>query len=250
MVKKIVITLLGMIGTLPLLAWTTNVASGIRGHDVETITFLLNATNCPSDIKESIQEAMDLWNSAPGNGLYFKLGGSSSLSTASFNNTSLNTNRAIIGCSTNFVADSGTSAATAGAASVADDGTNIVQGFVILNVQTGLAGDVSVKSKTYRSIVVAHEMAHAVGLGHSEEKAALMYYAAVKSQLRLHQDDIDGMSFLYPKDELAGDAIMGCGVVNSAPPTLPLQRGLWLVAFMMVLLSFGLRKHARNRTLN
>jgi hypothetical protein len=46
--------------------------------------------------------------------------------------------------------------------------------------------------------VILHENGHVAGLGHSSDTSAVMY--AYYSGLRrsLHQDDIDGISFLYP----------------------------------------------------
>ncbi len=45
--------------------------------------------------------------------------------------------------------------------------------------------------------VIAHEIGHALGLGHSDEKAALMYYSVVPKRESLGQDDIAGITYLY-----------------------------------------------------
>ncbi len=62
---------------------------------------------------------------------------------------------------------------------------------------------------------IAHEMGHVLGLGHSASTDALMYYAelGVRDALRLSQDDMDGLSYLYPRDELGRDSLFGCGSV-------------------------------------
>lgn len=48
--------------------------------------------------------------------------------------------------------------------------------------------------------VVAHELGHVLGLGHSSNAAATMYYALSfgnDSKRTLHQDDINGICYLY-----------------------------------------------------
>lgn len=56
--------------------------------------------------------------------------------------------------------------------------------------------------------VLAHEIGHAIGLGHSKEKQALMYYRVTNQRNSLGEDDIRGVSYLYP---IAFD---GCGLIS------------------------------------
>ena len=45
---------------------------------------------------------------------------------------------------------------------------------------------------------ICHEMGHTLGLGHSSVPEALMYRVIGKQQqVRLHQDDINGIQSLY-----------------------------------------------------
>lgn len=60
--------------------------------------------------------------------------------------------------------------------------------------------------------VITHEIGHAIGIGHSEKAANLMYYETHKDRRRLGRDDIDALTFLYPKKEGVMKALKGaCG---------------------------------------
>lgn len=80
-----------------------------------------------------------------------------------------------------------------------------IQGAVILINDGSIFANLSHEDKVS---VIAHEIGHAIGLGHAEDKDkdALMYYRTVDHRRSLGQDDIDGVSYLYPK------VIDGCGL--------------------------------------
>jgi hypothetical protein len=66
------------------------------------------------------------------------------------------------------------------------------------------------------TIVLAHEIGHVLGLGHSADVNALMYYdATAKKALGLSEDDVKGVVYLYPRHELFGAVpLLGCGTVQ------------------------------------
>ncbi len=59
--------------------------------------------------------------------------------------------------------------------------------------------------------MIAHEIGHAIGLGHAEDKnnEALMFYKVVNLRRSLAQDDVDGLTYLYPVH------FDGCGVFGT-----------------------------------
>ncbi len=82
-----------------------------------------------------------------------------------------------------------------------------IRGAVILI--NNFSNDFAKLSYDGKVAVLAHEIGHAIGLGHSENKSALMYYRTVEERKKLGQDDIDGVSYLYPVH------FDGCGAFGS-----------------------------------
>ncbi len=103
-------------------------------------------------------------------------------------------------------------------------------------------------SRSGKIAVISHEIGHAIGLGHSEKSAALMYYQTVEKRTTLGQDDIDGVTYLYG-NQLPGD-LGGCGILGG---TIALNGSddddinphLWQmgIGFMMLLLLARMRAY-------
>lgn len=72
-----------------------------------------------------------------------------------------------------------------------------IRGSVILINDTATSSFAGL-SRSERVSVLAHELGHAVGLGHSNKNEALMYFSNADKISRLSQDDRDGISYLYP----------------------------------------------------
>lgn len=86
--------------------------------------------------------------------------------------------------------------------------------------------------------VIAHEIGHAIGLGHSEDPSALMYFSLVPSRTSLGQDDFDGVTYLYPK------TIDGCGMFSVEQVEPPDATPFWW-QMLLGILFIGLLSRVR-----
>lgn len=85
------------------------------------------------------------------------------------------------------------------------------------------------KSRPEKVAIIAHEIGHAFGLGHSPVPNSLMYYATVESRVSLGRDDIDGISYLYPKKQPTG-----CGTIDDINKKAPdFGAGLFIGLFLV-----------------
>ena len=233
------ILMISSIGT----AFTLNSQTdpNLKGFNSKSLSFQLNPANCPAsiDLNGIIEAALKVWNNVPTANLEVKLGGSTTSTTYA--------NPPSIYCDTAFGTTTGADVnGVPGAASVTTSGGRIVGGVLILNVQPGAQANIANYNPTSLKIILAHEIGHVLGLGHSEYVPALMYYdAGAKAHLTLGQDDMDGITYLYPRDELGGDGLLGCGRMGASNFNGPSMGLLLLMLMMPVLVVLVLRKHAR-----
>jgi len=110
-------------------------------------------------------------------------------------------------------------------------------GGIIINAHANTTVDN--QSSDVLETILAHEVGHALGLGHSEKTYALMHYTiSGKVQKKLSQDDIDGISSLYPQDKQLAGLLGSCGVLEEPGPPNSMNM-LWamMLAFMITIIS-------------
>lgn len=93
------------------------------------------------------------------------------------------------------------------------------------------------KSRDEIIALLAHELGHAIGLGHSPVRDSLMYYLSIPTRRNLGWDDIDGITYLYPKDQP-----VSCGSISFADPGKN-NSGHYLLGMALgfILLTLGLK---------
>lgn len=192
-----------------------------KGWNTKTLSINLNPTNCPSDISERLEDSFKLWNSVPTSSLKLSMGNQASATTTAELNAGTATDVPVVICDTQFsstVSVDGNSVAGVGFATGTDIKGHISYGGLVLNVQAGMGASLTSMTTTQKNIVIAHEIGHMLGLGHSSSNPALMYYSiGGKEDFNLSKDDWDGLSYLYPRDELGQTNLAaGCGLVKNS----------------------------------
>lgn len=88
------------------------------------------------------------------------------------------------------------------------------------------------KSRDEKISIIAHELGHAFGLGHSPVNDSLMYYSTVRMRQSLGSDDIDGISYLYPKQQPVNCGSVDLGANNNPNTWLGLLLGFTIIALI------------------
>jgi hypothetical protein len=106
-------------------------------------------------------------------------------------------------------------------------GGSIVSSVIVINdmAQTPFR-DLSYADKV---ATIAHEIGHAVGLGHTPDGAALMYAEVIPNRHSLGHDDMKGVSYLYPVK------FDGCGLLSTTQDNHSNKNGTFL---LLLCLSF------------
>ena len=217
MVKKLLsLTLLLLSADLYAFTLNTNFAAAFAGDEVIVNLATHDCSELPYTNDEILSMASEgvnkFWNRVPTSRLKIRRGthvsvaadfSTGPLCTSNTNGCTSNPalsgeSQILISCNnntTNFTSN-GVLAVTA---NVNTAGDKIVGSVILLNNRVGSGlGDLSRESFTS---VLAHEIGHAIGLGHSPVKDSLMYYANIANRQSLGEDDMDGASYLYPREQ-------------------------------------------------
>lgn len=187
-----------------------------------------------------VEEAMDdYWNTVHTSALVLKKGevlASTDLSTVT-NDSTFGTKLAtveigtiLVGCNASYFSSSSTLAV--GAITMNSQGK--AKGMVLVNTAADYLTD-----HTQAIATLAHEIGHALGLGHSSNDYALMYYnASAATNEYLSEDDKDGITYLYPQEEVASCgsiALVGSGNDNDLNGPMNFTFGFMLIMMLLSL---------------
>lgn len=203
-------------------AWTL-VNSGLSGFQTSpNINIYMASNTCtnagitPAQMENLIKEAISTyWNSIPSSSLTLSFIGTKSVDASAMDlnaliNGNVTNNQIVVGCSA-----SGTfGATTLAVGSMGCLSNTDCRGGVLIN-DTASTPFKNVSYDVQKS-TFAHELGHALGLGHTSVEEALMYYdASNRNKKKLNQDDIDAATYLYPNQKKLSGLAGACGTIES-----------------------------------
>ena len=186
---------------VPSVAWGfTFLLEGIKGWEKKEIRLYLNPADCSipaGEIEEAIQRGIKAWNRVPSADVILRYEGQTTQTGTQ--------DDPVVECATSGLSEA------LGVTRVSTMNGRIFTGYIQLNSDPASEANILNYRGDRLAIVVAHEMGHVLGLGHAATEEALMYFSiGRKENLVLAQDDIDGVSYLYPRRE-PDDGLLGCG---------------------------------------
>jgi hypothetical protein len=186
---------------------------------------------CPAlldgvQLVDVLGRAIDLWNSVIESELRIELGSPVSITASEATSRAVASNPVVL-CDPSLSASIGLDSNQIPGSTVnqrVDGSGAIVTSAMLLNAESGKVANIGNLAVLRLQLLLAHELSHVLGLGHSPDTSALMYFDITdKAEVSLAQDDYDGIAYLYPRKELLNAGFLGCGTLRSgagpgAPP--------------------------------
>ena len=209
----------------------------------------VNPTDCTLENEElfaQIDSALAVWNNLPLSGLHLVRSLEDASMTPDEYLAGDSSEVPIIFCDPDFELNTGDSdvvpaATRVGVATTTDQTLN--RAAIFLNAEVGAAAEISQLPPAVFQITLAHEVGHMLGLGHSSVPAALMYFnVSNKSSAFAGEDDIQGITFLYPRNEFQRNPF---GCARSSQATTGPSALVWGGLYLLFLLGLGRRLRLR-----
>lgn len=221
--KKLTIIILALLSN-NVFSWTLSRSVRSGYQTTTTVNIYIGSNNCSnagitaSELKSYTEEAVaEFWNTVSTSALRLNVIGisSNSLGDSDDLNAALNkvpTNSIFVGCNANSSIFTSNNILAVG--SMGCSGTDC-RGAVIVNNVSGT--NMSAQDNQGIKSTMAHELGHAIGIGHTSVKYALMYYDSTGVVNKsLAQDDIDAVSYLYPNDKKLGGIAGSCSTIAAS----------------------------------
>lgn len=222
-----------------------NVGAHFKHNSVSISVVSGTCTNIGMSESELLELAVEggnrFWNRAPTSALVLHRGGvvsahsdfKTGLLCSSENpcipNSNLITGHDIvIACNTNLTNFNNSIESIAASVPVKVEGDAIRTAVILVNDDAN--NQFQYLSHNEKVSVLAHEMGHSLGLGHSPVRDSLMFYELIPVRERLGGDDIDGISYLYPQKQ---PKALGCGSIEQVPPSNTMASMLLGIAFVV-----------------
>ncbi|MBI4404465.1 MAG: matrixin family metalloprotease [Deltaproteobacteria bacterium] len=231
-----------------LMSWTvwlggwTLLDSSLKGWEQNPLSVRMNYTECTISrtvLDRIIDDSFALWNAAPTAKIKLERSSEESTTTPDQFLARSATDSPLILCDASFGSHLSTDPDQVPAATwIPTPVTTLDYGAILLNGQAGRAAEISQLSEAELFVVIAHELGHLLGLGHSQDSAALMYYSINgKTKAVLSQDDLDGLTYVYPRNELSSGPF-GCAAVHTSDNDSRLSWFLpWVLLLVAVLMT-------------
>ncbi|EQC50277.1 matrixin domain protein [Bacteriovorax sp. BSW11_IV] len=220
-------------------AWTLN-SSSRRGFPTNEVVVEVATSSCSNtsfssnELKDLVEEAVSqFWNAVSTSGLKLTVeqrsidvSGATTLGTIA---DLASHNKILVGCNSGISSFSDGSILGVGGLQCT---SSYCQGAVALNDAAGT--NLASVSHSVVLATFAHELGHALGLGHSSVEFALMFYSVGgKDQEFLAEDDMKGISWLYPLDKKLAGLGGSCATIDDGTNSWRISKTFFLLLFFI-----------------